>query len=549
MKKLCVLVALLALAGPGTAAAGSFAVGVRGTASFGGVAARVSSVAGVHGRDRDLRVLYVRASSPARIARVAGVTYVERLSSRRLAFVPNDPLVDQQWYLSQIHAFEFWPQFPVLPSIKVAVVDSGIDAKHPEFQGRIAASKSFVRPKTIADTQGHGTFVAGEIAAATNNGVGIAGIGFPVRLLVAKVVRKDGTIPLKAEASAIRWAVKHGARVINLSLAGLRDPLDKRRDTFSPLEAAAIRYAVKKHVVVVAAVGNSDQAPRSPWNFAGYPASLPHVVGVSALTPRGNVADFSNRDAYYNDISAPGVDVLSTLPFALTSPTRGVCVDQGYSDCGPYEFRHAQGTSFAAPMVAATAALVLSMRPGLSGDQVSSIVERAADDVNGSTGCRKCPLGHDRLSGAGRDDVTAAVALATAGSFLRHDVREPNDDAGGLASTLWNRDGGTISATLDYWDDPVDVYRIRLRKRQRLSLRLNGPAGTNPDLALWGPRTKTVLNLSPRAQRKRVAQSHRAGSNERISRYRAKKGGWYYIEVKMSSKTYGAYQLAYARSG
>jgi subtilisin family serine protease len=546
---LLVLTAALALGTPGTAAAGSFAVGVGDASSVDAVSARLAGLTRAPvGRDPDLGVLYVRTSKPGRIARIPGVTFVERLSSRRLAFVPNDPLATRQWYLNQIHAFDFWPQFPILPTIRVAVIDSGIDRKHPEFQGRIVARKSFVS-KTTVDTQGHGTFVAGEIAAATNNGVGIAGIGIPVQLMIAKVVRKDGTIPLKAEASAIRWAVNKGARVINLSLAGLRDPLDKRRDTFSPLEAAAIRYAVEKHVVVVAAVGNSDQAPRSPWNFAGYPASLPHVIGVSALTPSGNVPEFSNRDAYFNDVAAPGADIFSTLPLALTAPSIGDCPDQGYSDCGPYDFKHAEGTSFAAPMVSAAAALVLSLRLGLSGDQVATILQRSADDVSSSTGCRACPAGHDRLSGSGRLDIAAAEAVTIAGTFPRSDVREPNDDAGPLASTLWNGAGGTINATFDVWDDPIDVYRIHLRKGQRLTLSLKGPAGTDSSLALWRPGTKTVLDLSPAAQKMRVAQSLRRGSTERISRYRAKIGGWYFIEARMVSKGYGAYTLTYVRKG
>ncbi len=549
MKRLALIGIGVALAVPATAAAGSFAVGVRQGASFDRVSARVSALSGAHvSRDRDLRAIYVNAPARAALARIPGVSYVERLSSRSLAFVPNDPLMARQWYLSVIHAFDFWQALPLLPPIKVAVIDSGIDGSHAEFQGKLFAWKSFVKSKATKDTQGHGTFVAGEIAAATNNGIGISGIGFPVQLLVGKVVRSDGTIPLKAEASAIRWAVNQGARVINLSLAGLRDPLAKRRDTYSPLEAAAIRYAVSKHVLVVAAVGNSDQAPRSPWNFAGYPAALPHVVGVSALEPSGAVPEFSNRDAFYNDISAPGVEIFSTLPLALTAPTRGTCVNQGYSDCGPFEFRYAEGTSFAAPMVTAAAALVLSVRPGLVSDQLSWIVEHSADDVNSSTGCRPCPVGHDRLSGWGHVDITAAAAIATAGEYPRADTREPNDDAGTMSSTIWTRVGGTINATVDFWDDPVDVYRIRLRKDQLLSMTLNGPHSANSNLSLWRPGTQTVEDLSPAAQKMRVAQSLHAGSTERIRGYRAKTGGWYYIEVKISSKDYGPYTLAYSRS-
>jgi hypothetical protein len=468
-----------------------------------------------------------------------------------LAFVPNDPLAAKQWYLNQIHAFDYWQAPPPLPAVRVAVIDSGIDGGHPEFKGRIAAAKSFVGGSARRDSEGHGTFVAGEIAATTNNGIGIAGIGLPVQLVIGKVVTANGVIPLRAEASAIRWAVKRGARVINLSLAGLRNPLSPRHDSYSPLEAAAIRYAVSKHVLVVAAVGNSDQAPRSPWNFAGYPAALPHVVGVSALDPYGNVPEFSDRDYYYNDISAPGVAIYSTMPRQLTAPSSGTCVNQGYSDCGPFEFRHAEGTSFAAPMVSAAAALVFAFRPSLTGDQVSWILEHSADDVNLATGCRACPAGHDRLSGAGRVDVTGAIALTQSGAYMRPDVREPNDDAGKLASTVWTHGQGTIDATLDYWDDPVDVYRIHLKRGQHLSLLLNGPPGADSKLVLWRPGTKTVRDVSPSARRMRLAQSHRPGFVERIKGVRAKRGGWYYVEVRLSSKSgtaAGSYELTYQRS-
>jgi len=490
-----------------------------------------------------------RARYAPRHGVLAGISPILRVVShaRRLAFTPNDPLINKQWYLGQIRAFDYWQELPPLAPIKVAVVDSGIDGNHEEFNGQIFASKSFVSSRARLDTQGHGTFVAGEIAAATNNGAGIAGIGFRVQLLIAKVVRSDGTIPLKAEARAIRWAVDQGARVINLSLAGLRDPRDKRHDTYSPLEAAAIRYAVSKKVLVVAAVGNSDQAPYSPWNFAGYPAALPHVVGVSALDSTGDVPEFSVRDTQYNDISAPGSDIFSTLPLNITERAGNACDYQGYSDCGPFDFKHAEGTSFSAPMVSAAAALVFAMRPGLAADQVSSILERSALDMNATNGCRACPPGHDRLSGAGRLDVQEAAGAVADGDYIRADVREPNDEAGKLASTIWRSAEGTINATTDYWDDPDDVYRVKLAKGQRISLVLSGPQNMNASLGLWRPGTKTVTDLSPAAQRKRVAQSTRSGSVQRISGYRAQTGGWYYVTVQMRSKNAAAYSLQYRR--
>ena len=99
-----------------------------------------------------------------------------------------------------------------------------------------------------------------------------------------------------------------------------------------------------------------------PWPFASYPAALPHVVGVSALARNGSSPAFSNRDRIFNDLAAPGQRLLSTFPRALTAPFKE-CFDQGYSSCGPEEYRQAEGTSFAAPQVSAAAASLLALRP------------------------------------------------------------------------------------------------------------------------------------------------------------------------------------------
>ena len=109
-----------------------------------------------------------------------------------------------------------------------------------------------------------------------------------------------------------------------MSLSGPRDPANPSRDTYSKLEADAVAYAVSKGVLVVAAVGNSDQSPSQPWPYASWPAALPHVLGVSALNRKGGVPAFSNRDPQFNDIAAPGEDILSTLPLALTAMYPGM---------------------------------------------------------------------------------------------------------------------------------------------------------------------------------------------------------------------------------
>jgi len=362
---------------------------------------------------------------------VVAVAVVLMLAAPAAAFSPADPLASKQWYLTANHVYDAWAQLPSLAPVRIAVIDSGVDGSHPELAKHIVAARSFVGGRATVDTQGHGTFVAGLIAATVNDGVGIAGSFPAAQLIVAKVVTAQRTIPVAAEAKAIRWAVDQGARVINMSLGGVRDPLDPSRDTYSTLEADAIDYAVAHHVVVVAAVGNGDQSPREPWHFASYPSALPHVLGVSAFAQDGSVPDFSNRDAIFNDLSAPGEAILSTLPLKLTSLFSS-CPDQGYSSCGPEDYRDAEGTSFAAPQATAAAAMLLSVDPTLEPNQVTTILERTATDANAGNGCRRCPLGRDSFTGWGRLNVQAALA-ALSGPLPPPDAFEPNDDAGAAA--------------------------------------------------------------------------------------------------------------------
>jgi subtilisin family serine protease len=544
-RRIALLSAVGALALPGTALAGRYAVGLEPGSSFHDVAARVRAATG--GRVSSLyplRALVVRAPSARGLARLPGVTYVERLRSRRLQFVPNDPLAPKQWWLAVDRAFDTWPDaLPTLAPVKVGIVDSGIDIGHPEFEGKIAAQRSFVGGD-VTDEEGHGTFVAGEIAAAVDNGQGIAGMAFPAQLVVAKVVRGDGSISLDAEARAIRWAVDQGARVINLSIGGVRDPLDPRVDSYSPLEEAAVDYAEDHGALVVAAVGNSDQAPSIPWSYASYPAALPHVVGVSALAPDGTIPAFSNRDAVFNDIAAPGDQMISTFPRDLTDRPPP-CADQGYSTCAGPDYRDAEGTSFSAPQVSAAAALIFATRPGLAPEQVAALLERSAADLTPATGCLRCTTGRDALSGAGRLDVTAALA-ALAGPPPAADRYETNDDAGSRAYSLYGRVRNVV-ATLDFWDDQIDVYRVKLQAGQRLWASLRGPAGTDTNLALWRPGTARVEGLSPKVQANRVTQSVRSGPNESFA-YRAPLGGWYYVEVKLATPGSGGYALRLVKS-
>jgi subtilisin family serine protease len=460
------------------------------------------------------------------------------------AFTPTDPLAPKQWYLQDDHAFDIWPVPPTFAAtVKVAVIDSGIDASLPDFAGRITDARSFVGGSPTVDTDGHGTFVAGIIAANMDT-QGIAGIAYNAQLLIAKVVKPNGEIPLDAETAAIKWAADSGARVINLSLAGRRDPVHLDRDTYSQEEADAVAYANAKGALVVAAVGNSDAESGQPWPYASYPAALPHVLGVSALTRTGNVPEYSNRDGIYNDISAPGSGIFSTLPSSITA-LRPTCVDQGFSDCGDSEYQFAEGTSFAAPQVSAAAAVLFGLVPTLTSSQAEALLEHSADDVNAGTGCPRCALLRDSFSGWGRLDVANAVA-ALAQPLPATDALETNDNAGTQAHALW---GTTqrVQATLDYYDDPVDVYRVVLRPRQQLKATVTAAwRGASVQLELWRPGTKEV-DRAATVRKFRAAQSAIPGGVQHV-RFIAPKLGTYYVEVRASAPGFGAYTLQLKKS-
>ena len=221
MTKLVAALAL-ALALPGAADAARFAVGVAPGADRAKLTRALEEHTGGKVEPLAPFAVVLEAERTEGVADLPGVAYVERVGNRgrRMAFLPTDPLVGRQWHLGAVQAFDAWPQRPTFsaPGLRVAVIDSGIDGGHPEFAGRVAAARSFVGGSARGDQHGHGTFVAGLIAASLNNDQGIAGMAFPAQLLVAKVVRKDGIVPLEAEARAIRWAVDRGASVINLSL-------------------------------------------------------------------------------------------------------------------------------------------------------------------------------------------------------------------------------------------------------------------------------------------------------------------------------------------
>ena len=449
--------------------------------------------------------------------------------------LPNDPLAQRQWYLGRDRALDVFDAAKSLFPVRLAVIDSGIDLGHPELRSRVVAKRSFVGG-SVDDTRGHGTFVAGEIAAIADNGVGIAGLAPPARLIIAKVVGADGTISPRVEARAIRWAVRERARVINLSFGSVRDPVNGANDGYSSAERRAIEFAVRRGVLVVAAVGNGNDAPTKPWPYASYPAAFPHVLGVSAYGKTGRVPMFSNRDTQFVDLTAPGMDMVSLFPRSLTK-TFSDCPEQGYSLCGTKEYRHADGTSFSSPQVAAAAALLLGEIPILRPDQVAEMLKTTAADATPTNGCDACSPGPDPLTGFGRLDIGAAMDALPAG-LPPVDRLEPNDDTGTHAAVVSRKE--TVRATLDWWDDPNDVYRVYLRRGEGISAIVRAGTEIDPSLILWKPGLDGLANTRSDLRARRSI--HGPGVPERIL-YRSHKSGSYYLQVKLAKPGFGPYRL------
>jgi hypothetical protein len=251
------------------------------------------------------------------------------------------------------------------------------------------------------------------------------------------------------------------------------------------------------------------------------------------------VPSFSNRDDRYVDLTAPGMDIFSLFPRPLTGAFAG-CVEQGYSICGTKEFRHADGTSFSSPQVSAAAALLFGEEPALRPDQVSAILKLSADDATPANGCDDCSPGPDSLSGFGRLDVAAALD-ALQGPTPVADRFEPNDDAGSEAAIVYRSMSAT--ATLDWWDDPNDVYRIHLVRGQRLSVLVTAGPKIDPSIVLWKPGLHALADARSDLRARRAI--HPPGAPERI-RFKAYRTAWYTLQVRLARPGFGPYRIRLA---
>ena len=270
----------------------------------------------------------------ARLSALPWVRYAELNYLAHAAGYPNDPYIGNQWHMRRVAVPAAWDLTFGSYSIVVAVIDSGIDRNHPEFAGRLAPGYDYVNGDfDPSDDYGHGTHVTGIIAAAANNGVGVAGLAANVRILPLKALDSQGAGTYANIGLAIRRAADNNAQVINLSLGGLYPSADL---------SDAIDYAISRNALVVAAAGNCAQGGAEcggSFNPDYYPAAYPHVLAVSATDHYDNWASYSGYKSYVGMAAPGGVgwdQIMSTVP-------------------GGYGSKY--GTSMATSLVSAAAAL------------------------------------------------------------------------------------------------------------------------------------------------------------------------------------------------
>ena len=349
----------------------------------------------------DLDAVKARAS-----ARTDLFETVERVGLGNLTRTPpvNDPLFGNQWHLqntgqpvgssqtpgtpgADIKCVQAWAaaSFPNL--VVIAILDSGVSARHPDLVPVLVPGQNMLsstNPTYTDDsrTLSHGTYCAGVAAAATNNGIGIAGVAgngliMPVKVLTAQIVSAISV------GNGLMWAADNGARVASMSLS-----FGEGTDV-SYLQTAA-QYAQQKGVLMLASTGNTPGIP------IGAPANFPQVMAIGA-TDDTDQAFSAETTGPEMDVVAPGVNIYTT-------------VDE---TANPEGYGWETGTSLSCPMVAGVAALIWGADPALTAAQVRKTIEVTADDLG--------PPGWDTTFGYGRVNAWRAVSMA------RHNVNCPAD--------------------------------------------------------------------------------------------------------------------------
>ncbi len=280
------------------------------------------------------------------LGKLPHVQYAEMDQIAQAFDVPNDPSYSIQWGLQKIQAPGAWDMTHSSSQSAIAIIDSGIDAAHPDLAGHIIQRVNFTTDSDI-DTNGHGSHVAGIASGVTNNSMGIAGVGYNSSLISVKVLDSTGSGYYSWIANGIIWAADNGVKIINLSLGGSAP---------SSTLQNAVEYAANKGVIIIASAGNGyGIAPT-------YPANYPQVISVAATDSSDKKASFSTYGNWVT-LAAPGVSIYSTY--------KG-----GYA--------YLSGTSMASPFVSGLASLIRGLHPDWSASEVINKIETTADSISGT---------------------------------------------------------------------------------------------------------------------------------------------------------------------
>lgn len=327
----------------------------------------------------------------------------------------NDPYYTSEWHLPDVGAPTAW-NYATGSGVTIAILDTGVDGSHPDLAAQMVAGWNFyANSANTSDSNGHGTAVAGTAAAATNNAVGVASVAGGAKIMPVVIADPSAWAYWSTVAQGITWAADHGARVESLSYQGA--------SASSTIQSAA-SYLRSKGGVLFVAAGNTGAIDNTA------PTDL--MMVVSAIQQGDTLASFSSYGSFV-DISAPGNNIITTA------------MGGGYWNCW--------GTSFATPIVAATAALILSERPDFTPSQVDATLKSTATDLGAP--------GYDIYYGYGDVNATAALQQA-AGAPL---APAPDTTAPTVAVTS-PAGGATVSGTVNIGvnaSDNVGVTHVDLR--------------------------------------------------------------------------------------
>ena len=328
-----------------------------------------------------------------------------------IAATVNDPKFGNEWHLAKISAPAAWDTSTGM-GVTIAILDTGVDGTHPDLTGQMVPGWNFYdNNSNTSDVHGHGTAVAGAAAARSNNAVGIASVAGGARIMPIRISDPNALAYWSTVAQGLNWAANNGARVANISFVGV--------SASSTVQSAASYFRSKGGVVVVCA-GNTGASDSTA------PSGVMLVVGATNESDqRSTFSTFGN----FVDLSAPGSNILTT--------GRG----------GVYQTWN--GTSFASPIVAATAALVIARRPDFTADQIEATLLLSATDLGAA--------GTDIYFGAGR--VNAAAAVQRAASTVTVDSTAPTV---AIASPTGGSVSGTVTVVVNASDN-VGVTRVELR--------------------------------------------------------------------------------------